>query len=83
MVIEPNYDLTFHFSEGLAAVQIGDEWGYIDKSGNMVIAPRKLFRVEDFHNGLAVVTTEDRNHGYIDKTGKFVWTSAPVSAETQ
>ena len=26
-----------------------------------MIAPRKLFRVEDFHNGLAFVTTEDRD----------------------
>jgi WG repeat protein len=33
MVIEPKYDLTFHFSEGLAAVKISDQWGYIDKTG--------------------------------------------------
>lgn len=53
-MIEPKYDLTSHFSDGLAAVKIGDKWGYIDKSGKMVIAPRKLFRVEDFHRSAAI-----------------------------
>jgi hypothetical protein len=49
--------LTFHFAEGLAAVKIGDKWGYIDNFGKMVIALRKLFHAEDFHKGLAFVTT--------------------------
>jgi len=31
-------------------------------------------RAEDFHNGLAFVSTKDGKYGYIDKTGKYVWT---------
>ena len=64
-------------------MKIGDNWGYIDKSGQMVIAPRKLFRVEDFHNGMAFVTTENRDCGDIDRTGKYVWKPTPLYADTQ
>jgi hypothetical protein len=83
VVIKPKYDLAFHFSEGLAAVKIGDKWGYIDTSGSMVITPRKLFRAEDFHKGLAFVTTENRDYGYINRTGKYVWTPTPLYADTK
>lgn len=73
-VIEPNYDLTFHFSEGLAAVMVRGKWGYIDTTGKMVIQPMPLKRAEDFHHGLAFVSTRDGKYGYIDKSGKYVWT---------
>jgi WG containing repeat len=59
-VIEPKYDLTFHFSEGLAAVMVGGKWGYIDTTGKMVIQPMPLMRAEDFHHGLAFVSTKER-----------------------
>jgi hypothetical protein len=74
VVIKPRFDLTFHFSEGFAAVQIGGKWGYIDKTGKVVIEPRALARAEDFHHGLAFVTTLDGRYGYIDKSGNYVWT---------
>jgi hypothetical protein len=83
VVISPKYDLTFHFAEGLAAVKVGDKWAYIDRLGEMVIAPMKLFRVEDFRNGLALVVTEDHDYGYIDKTGRYVWTPTPLYADTR
>jgi hypothetical protein len=70
-------------NEGLAAVYIGKpfegKWGYIDKSGKMVIEPQfenALF----FSGGLAHVSPltgeEIRGMwGYIDKSGQFVWIS--------
>jgi hypothetical protein len=73
VVIKPKFDLTFHFSEGLAAVEVGGQWGYVDKVGKMVIAPKALAHVEDFHQGLAFVTTKDGRYGYIDKSGNYVW----------
>jgi hypothetical protein len=73
VVIEPKFDLTFHFSEGLAAVQIGGKWGYIDKTGKMVIEPKALAHVEDFHHGLAFVTTKDGRYVYIDRSGNYAW----------
>jgi hypothetical protein len=76
VIIKPRFDLTDHFSEGLAAVKMGHKWGYIDKAGKMVIKPRGLARVEDFHHGLAFVTTKDGRYGYIDRSGKYVWKPA-------
>jgi hypothetical protein len=71
-VIEPTFDLTYGFSEGLAAVRIGDKWGYVDPSGRMVVPLEKFKTADAFHNGLARVTT-GQGFGYIDKTGKMVW----------
>ena len=54
----------------LAAVKMGDKWGYINTKGKMVIAPQFDF-AHDFYEGLAGVEI-DKKWGYIDKTGKMV-----------
>ena len=64
------------FSEDFAAVEVGDRWGFIDKSGKLVIKSR--FREvwnPGFEEGLAKVRFEDKNWGYIDKSGKIIWKS--------
>ncbi len=81
LVIAPRFDLTFHFSGGLAAIQVGEKWGYIDKTGKIVIPLRALAHVEDFHHGLAFVSTKDGKYGHIDKTGKHVWTPTLLYAD--
>ena len=66
------------FSEGLAAVSLIGKWGLINQTGHFVIAPQ-FGAVEDFSDGLALVTNApraqywDRNtlFGYIDRTGKY------------
>jgi len=77
------YDEVYDFSEGLAAVCIGDwqtgKWGYIDKNGNEVISFGKYDIVKDhyngvssdFYDGLAAVTLNEKI-GFIDKTGKEI-----------
>ena len=88
VVIQPKYDKVTDFSEGLAAVRLGENriegrWGFIDKQGNVII-DFKFFDVKPFKNGLAWVYeadesgysykwTKKENWGYIDKTGKYVW----------
>ncbi len=42
------------FSEGLAAVQKGERWGYMDKSGKEVI-PAAYYDASDFQSGIAPV----------------------------
>jgi hypothetical protein len=75
------------FSEGLAAVCIGDssgkdmdrppQWGFIDKTGKEVV-PLQYFNALPFSDGLAAVFGVVENDvplpfwGYIDKTGKIV-----------
>ena len=57
------------FSEGLAAVQVDDKWGYMDMSGEMIIKPQ--FKVvSSFSEGLACVKIGE-NYGYIDRNGKL------------
>ena len=62
-------------SEGLSAVMFDTgKWGYIDKTGKIVIQPQFSY-VEAFSDGLAAVKihdNDDEKWGYIDKTGKIV-----------
>ena len=46
------------------------KWGYIDKSGKVVIEPQ-FDSADDFSEGLAKVK-KDGKRGYIDKIGKVV-----------
>jgi hypothetical protein len=79
LVIPCDFYLGQHFSEGLAVVKLdgkAKEYGYIDKTGTITIKPT-FTTAESFKNGLASVTTgkkyEEFKHGYIDKTGHYVW----------
>lgn len=47
------------FSEGLAAVELDGEWGFIDKTGKEVI-PLIYDDVEVFREGLAVVKLNEK-----------------------
>ena len=73
-VINPQFDDTRPFSEGLAAVRIGDEWGFIDTTGSYVINPQ--FDIAGrFFEGLAAVRIGDDETGkwgFIDTTGSVV-----------
>lgn len=64
------YDKTRDLADGLAAVQVGDKWGYADAEMNLVIPPLFL-TAGDFSGGLATVEDEEGMF-HIDKTGKQV-----------
>jgi hypothetical protein len=57
------------FSEGLAAVNVDGKWGYIDKTGQIVIEP-KFDRPGVFSGGLARVTI-GKKRGYIRRNGEY------------
>ncbi|MEO0075749.1 MAG: WG repeat-containing protein, partial [candidate division WOR-3 bacterium] len=70
VVINPQFDEAFSFSEGLARVRIGDKQGYIDKTGKIVINPQ--FDIAcNFSNGLARVKIGDK-WSFIDKSGNII-----------
>jgi len=73
VIIRPQFEDAYYFSEGLAAVKLGDKLGYIDKTGRFVIKPQ-FNHAWDFSEGLARVTIGGKD-GYINKTGKYIWES--------
>ena len=70
MVIKPQFDSAFEFSEGLAEVKIQGKYGFIDSKGKTVIAPA-FDGAGSFSEGLAWVKVQGK-YGFIDKTGKVV-----------
>ena len=57
------------YSEGLAAIKIARAWGFVDRAGRMVVAPR-YDDARSFSDGLAAVSIDDK-WGFIDTTGKL------------
>ena len=82
IVIEPQFNITGRFSEGLAPVFVGrrsrllgddpeaGKWGYADRTGRVVVPPRYVY-AREFSEGLAAVWA-GKKWGYIDASGKFV-----------
>ena len=71
-IIELAFDADYiaDFHECLAAIKRNGKWGFIDKTGKLVI-PCVYDAVDEFHDGLARVN-KDGKLGFIDKTGKEV-----------
>jgi hypothetical protein len=81
VIVEPKYDGTWKFSEGLAMVLLNSKYGFIDTTGKEVIPP-KYDDGKSFKNGFAVVGKGQLGKGtmfkfngfyaLIDKSGKEV-----------
>lgn len=71
---EKEFNTAFSFSEGLASVYDNEEdcWGYIDKTGKLVIKLDQGVSGRSFSEGLAMIHHWGTPIGYIDKTGKLV-----------
>lgn len=67
------------FFEELAAVKIAGRWGYIDKSGQLVIPPQFDY-AKAFFSGLGAVLVGER-WGYIDRSGRMIVPPQFESAE--
>lgn len=77
MVIEPQYELSLHFSEGVATVKFLKANGIavyrvIDKSGSVIADNLDYAFTGIFREGLAGVESFNHRWGFIDKTGKEV-----------
>jgi hypothetical protein len=65
--IQPHFEPALDFREELAAVRVGNLWGFIDTEGRFAIAPQ-FEQAQSFREGLAAVKINGR-WGFIDKTG--------------
>ena len=63
-------DKVYDFEEGLAQIRQGDNVGFINTSGTVVVAP-KFNKAFDFKNGYAKVR-DGETWGLIDKTGNYL-----------
>lgn len=70
----------YGFAGGLAAVQVGDSWGYIDTEGRPIIESRFQYASAFQENGLAVIKL-DGKYGYIDKKGREIIKATFENAE--
>jgi len=71
IVIRPQFNnYRWRFSDGLSAVQKGNKWGFIDKSGGLIIG-LQFAETMDFIGGIAAVRVGKR-WGFIDKKGNMV-----------
>ena len=77
LVIDPQFDHAWVFSEGLASVDYGGSIKFIDTTGKTVIDLKTAYTPEMdgyvFHSGYCVVGGDnDEPCGLIDKTGRIV-----------
>lgn len=74
VIIKPEFDDCFIFSEGYGCVKKGDAWGFINSNGDMVIEPG-FTGFSYFKEGLAKVNllgSYSIEHNYINKSGNSV-----------
>jgi len=73
LIISTQYHDIRDFKEGLAAFRDKDDWGFIDKKGNIIIKPQfEQIEYKGFSNGLCRVK-QNHQWGYINQKGEFVW----------
>jgi hypothetical protein len=84
LAITFQFDWASSFHEGLAAVRLSKgKYGFIDKTGKVILHSKKWLDVNDFSEGLASVEIEvadnsvyrgykDLKRGFIDRQGRFV-----------
>jgi hypothetical protein len=68
------YDHVWDFSEGMAAIHQDGKWGFIDRTGNLVI-PAIYDEIQSFSEGMAAARISDHQDGkwgFIDKAGNVV-----------
>ena len=72
-ITKTSFSFTWGFTEGLAAVEIDEKWGYMNVQGELVIDP-VFIDAGTFSGGLAPVAVrvgDETKFGYIDLKGNF------------
>lgn len=85
LVVNPQFDDAGPFSEGLALVKVGNEYGYVDEAGKYVINPQfdaawpyPRFIPEKIGNAFVLYDKTERKYYYRDISFKDIY---PFSEE--
>jgi len=70
--VPPTPSVPQYFSENRARIRTADGWGYLNREGIIVIAPRFAW-AGDFFRGRARVHLDDGRIGYVRPDGGLVW----------
>jgi hypothetical protein len=68
-VIPPRYLVSGSFSEGLCAVRLPAGYGYIDHSGGIATAVRRVFSAGPFRGGVATLMISTERRGFLFRDG--------------
>lgn len=68
--VTAKYDMAGPFCNGIARVKLNHKWGFIDTTGNVIIAP-KYNEVSNFSDGLAKVRLGQK-WGLVDTKGTII-----------
>ena len=71
IVINPKYDYVFNFSEGIAAVKVGDKYGFIDTIGVLIVPCEYDEVVSSFENGEGKLVKGGRMYVF-NRSGEMV-----------
>ena len=72
VMLEPSRQ--YAIPEGTVIENVGNKWGYIDKTGKVIIKVEGLTDgIGDFIDGIAKIEFKDERIGYIDRTGRYIW----------
>ncbi len=72
IIIPPQFEAAYGFTDGLALVRKNDRQQYIDKTGQAVFQLKSDWSGGIFAEGLARVRVKDNLYGFINKKGKMV-----------
>ena len=70
-IIKPQFDMAknFDFQSGLALVEIDDQWGYVDREGNLFFF-KETSKTFNFSEGLAI-GRKNKKIGFLNNNGQW------------
>lgn len=95
--LDHNGNMDWSYREGLICFcdysGVEPLWGYMDRTGRVVIEPLRFHWAGPFTGGIAQVLNGGKSaspnyahtddYGYIDRTGKFIWQSSQSKATSR